>query len=34
MQAFDASFWKPYRDWLNKCSFYDMNQSEIVLEGQ
>ncbi len=33
VQVFDASFWKPYHDWLNKWSFYDMNQWEFMLEG-
>ena len=33
MQAFGATIWKPYCDWLNKWSFYDMNQSEFMLEG-
>ena len=25
---------KPYHDWLNSLTFYDMNQSEILLQGQ
>ena len=34
MQVCGATFSKPYHDWLNKWIFDDMNQSEMVLEGQ
>ncbi len=29
-----ATFLKPYHDWLHKWAFQEMNQSEMVFEGQ
>ncbi len=29
-----ATFLKPYHNWLHKWTFQDMDQSEMVLEGQ
>ncbi len=34
MQACGATFQKPYYTWLNKWTFRDISQSEMVLEGK
>ncbi len=34
LEVCDVTFSKPYCNWLNKEILHDMNQSDMMLEGQ